>query len=162
MKIIGKQVALNFATLGYSGYREAKKRIEKNSLKERVAYSEQILGFMLALPIIMALITVMGLLESVAVLDEFLGTVDEMNEYNYPRAGVIETLTFIPFTFILFCFLHLYLGLAAIQHMPTLKGEDRNKIILFGFYAIDWSPSEYLKDSDPDDTDNPFNPPVKL
>lgn len=66
MKILKKEILINILTLGYSGYKRAKKTFERNELRGRGMLSEQFIGFMLALPIIMAAQVISGLIESFA------------------------------------------------------------------------------------------------
>jgi hypothetical protein len=148
MKIQKKQILMNVATLGYSGYKRAKEIFEENSLRERVLLSDQILGFMLVLPIMMAVTIAFGLIESFARLNDFFSELNESLEMESIGTNLFETISFIPTCFMLFCLLHLFLGLALLQHTSGLKAGERAYVLWFGLYALDWTPSDYLKPLD--------------
>lgn len=156
MKILKKEILMNVLTLGYSGYKRAKATFEANRLHGRVMMSEQFLGFMLALPIFMALTIAFGLMESFAALNDFFGELYDSFAVDGVRTNIFETLTFIPSCFMLFCLLHLFLGIALLQHTRGLKEGDRAKVLWFGLYALDWNPEDYLKPLD--DTSDAVDP----
>ena len=148
MKILKKEILMNILTLGYSGYKRAKKTFERNDLRGQVMLSEQFIGFMLALPIIMAATVISGLIESFAKLNDHFAQLNEFFEFEPLGTNIFETLSIFPYCFMLFCLLHLFLGVALLQHTHGLKEGERAKVLWFGLYALDWNPENYVKPLD--------------
>jgi len=155
MKIQGKEIAKVILTLGFYGYLQTRRRIEENGLKQRVIFSEQILGLMLALPILSALTIVFGFIEDLYYIHEFP---EQMKAWfdidnHYPKApAIIDSLLWIPHSYILFIMLHTYLGVGFFQHCKKTPIDEKWKVLLFGFYALEWNVAEHFEEleSEPD------------
>ncbi|MBC2601667.1 hypothetical protein [Puniceicoccus vermicola] len=150
MKVQGREVAYTILTLGFSGYRKAKRILDENELKERIVFSEQILGLMLALPIFSFLIVANSLMEGLAKIDKLPAEIKswwidgEMGTFD-----LMDGLFWIPQSYLFFLILHLYLGVAFFQHSHGIQAEDRMKVLFFGFYALDWDLSKHLEPTNP-------------
>ena len=151
MKIKTTKVFITILTFGLSGYLDARKIVEENRLKERITFSEQILGLMLALPILSVFVVIAGILDGLASVDKLP---DHMREFwhleNANGAGIIDIFFWIPQSFGIFIILHLYLSVAFFQHSDSIVNNDRLKVLIFGFYALDWTPSKHLNPSGPE------------
>ena len=148
MNIQKREILKTVATLGLYGYLRTKSRLEENHLKGKIVFSEQIVGLMLAIPVI-ALFTIgSSITQGVYEIFDFSAQLKAWLDVDntYPEAPpLIDAILWIPHAYVFFIFLHLYLGVAYFQHSEGIRKEDRWKVLLFGFYALDWDPSSHLK-----------------
>jgi len=153
MKIQRKQVLTAILTLGFSGYFSARKIIEENELKTKIIFSEQIVGLMLGLAIISAFFVGGSVIVGVYFIHELPEQLKAWFDVDntYPKApALLDAILWIPQAYVFFILLHAYLGVAFFQHAEGIKKEDRWRVLLFGFHALEWNPKLYLQQTETD------------
>lgn len=146
MKVQGKEVLKTLFTFGIHGYVNSKKMFEETGLKKRIALSEVILGFMLAIPIICAVDFAISLLSGITALPYFANELKVWWEFEAIGTGppIIEALLSIHAGYFFFILMHLYLSIAYIQHSNLKDWNQIWRVLIFGFYALEWDPLEHL------------------
>lgn len=147
MKIQAAEILKTFLTFGFYGYVKTKRSVEQYGLKKRIVLSELILGFLLVVPVLTTFFFVselwLGVIEAFELTDRYTEFL-EQEEY-VSHAPLVEVLYLFPDSFFFFLMFHSYLAVAFIQHSSLKDWHQIWKILLFGFFALDWKPLEHLE-----------------
>ena len=161
MKIQSKEILKTIFTFGYYGYVKAKKNFEEHELKKRISLSELLLGLMLVVPIFSAFFIVSELwfraFDALEMNQRYELLLDDDEEF--ASVPLVELVFIIPESFFYFMTIHAILGVAYIQHSNLKDSKSIWRVLLFGFYALDWNPHEHIETnkSEPDDAANASN-----
>lgn len=146
MKIQAKEILKALFTFGYYGYVRTKKNFEENGLKKRIALSELLLAFMLIVPILAGFTIVSELwlhaIEALEANERYEVLLADNEEFE--RIPLVEIPFILPESFFFFITIHAVLGVAYIQHSNITDSKIIWRVLLFGFYALDWDPLEHI------------------